>query len=709
MQKNMSYAALGISLLVLMALFGCPGGGGGGPGGLSAKAVSGGIEITWSPSQQADVTGYNVYRSTESGQLGTKINPTLITSTSYKDENVQNGAIYYYTVRSVDANGNEDQNTAQASASAQTQAPQDLQISIDGGKEYASSPDVTLYLSAQGAAECRYSNDATTWSDWSAYAAQKSWTLSDGDGMKDVYYQCKDDVGNTAVPTSAAIHLDTNEPTITIHSPGSGQSYARTFNLTFTVDDPVFSTVTCSGDLDGSAIAIGVIDSGKQDTTQVTASTGQHTLKLTCKDQLHTATQSVTFNVVEKPDVQIHIESGSGYVDTRHVTIDVMASGADECRFENGGEGWSGWQPYTQSIQWTLTSGEGTKYVYAECRKDGYISNMVYDTVVLDTTPPPYISIEINNGDEWTNSRDVKLGLYCYAADQCRYSNEGGPWSGWSSYTTKKSWQLSSGDGDKTVYYECKDSNGKSLGKADAEISYSKKEPNPPSSMSIKINGGESHTSDPDVTLALYAKNANECRFKNEVGSWTGWYAYSTSRDWTLSDGGGKKTVYYQCRNDYGNQDTHATIYLDTGPPPPVDDLSASVDGDDVHLSWGRVEDDGSGIAYYNVYRSNTDLGLFSKIGTSKRTTYEDTGLSPGNYAYDVRAVDQSGAEGPRSNGATADVKGSDEPGGDVDKHGCKGSAGYTWCEPLKKCVREWEEPCPLTGEEGPGPEMPDE
>jgi len=35
--------------------------------------------------------------------------------------------------------------------------------------------------------------------------------------------------------------------------------------------------------------------------------------------------------------------------------------------------------------------------------------------------------------------------------------------------------------------------------------------------------------------------------------------------------------------------------------------------------------------------------------------------------------------------------------GGDRDEHGCIGSAGYTWCEPKKKCLRKWEEPC--TGE----------
>lgn len=38
--------------------------------------------------------------------------------------------------------------------------------------------------------------------------------------------------------------------------------------------------------------------------------------------------------------------------------------------------------------------------------------------------------------------------------------------------------------------------------------------------------------------------------------------------------------------------------------------------------------------------------------------------------------------------------------GNDSDGHGCKGSAGYTWCEPLQKCIRPWEQNCtaPLLG-----------
>jgi len=32
--------------------------------------------------------------------------------------------------------------------------------------------------------------------------------------------------------------------------------------------------------------------------------------------------------------------------------------------------------------------------------------------------------------------------------------------------------------------------------------------------------------------------------------------------------------------------------------------------------------------------------------------------------------------------------------GGDSDEHGCKASAGYSWCEEKQKCLRTWEEPC---------------
>jgi len=32
--------------------------------------------------------------------------------------------------------------------------------------------------------------------------------------------------------------------------------------------------------------------------------------------------------------------------------------------------------------------------------------------------------------------------------------------------------------------------------------------------------------------------------------------------------------------------------------------------------------------------------------------------------------------------------------GNDIDAHGCKGSAGYSWCQTKQKCLRAWEEKC---------------
>jgi hypothetical protein len=36
--------------------------------------------------------------------------------------------------------------------------------------------------------------------------------------------------------------------------------------------------------------------------------------------------------------------------------------------------------------------------------------------------------------------------------------------------------------------------------------------------------------------------------------------------------------------------------------------------------------------------------------------------------------------------------------GGDSDEHGCKASAGYSWCEAKGNCIRMWEEDCMCAG-----------
>ena len=87
------------------------------------------------------------------------------------------------------------------------------------------------------------------------------------------------------------------------------------------------------------------------------------------------------------------------------------------------------------------------------------VESSVY-TVKIDATPPS-ASISINDGATYTNSTSVTLSLsysdVLSGVKDCRYRNESCSWTGWESCVSTKSWELTSGDGEKTVYYQVRD------------------------------------------------------------------------------------------------------------------------------------------------------------------------------------------------------------------------------------------------------------
>ena len=85
---------------------------------LTGTGVSNGphsVALSWTAST-SPVVGYNVYRSTTSGGPYTKLNTTLIPSTSYNDQNVQSGMTYYYVATAVNSAGLESAYSNQAVA-----------------------------------------------------------------------------------------------------------------------------------------------------------------------------------------------------------------------------------------------------------------------------------------------------------------------------------------------------------------------------------------------------------------------------------------------------------------------------------------------------------------------------------------------------------------------------------------------------------------
>jgi hypothetical protein len=64
-------------------------------------------ELSWSINVEPDLAGYRVYRSEQEGVRGTLLTPELLPSPAYRDNSVESGHRYWYTVTAVDRSGNE--------------------------------------------------------------------------------------------------------------------------------------------------------------------------------------------------------------------------------------------------------------------------------------------------------------------------------------------------------------------------------------------------------------------------------------------------------------------------------------------------------------------------------------------------------------------------------------------------------------------------
>jgi GH35 family endo-1,4-beta-xylanase len=84
------------------------------PTGLIATAGSKSISLAWNNNTEADMNGYNAYRSTTQGGGYAKLNSSLLTSANYTDSGLTNGVPYYYVVTAVDKANHESSHSSEA-------------------------------------------------------------------------------------------------------------------------------------------------------------------------------------------------------------------------------------------------------------------------------------------------------------------------------------------------------------------------------------------------------------------------------------------------------------------------------------------------------------------------------------------------------------------------------------------------------------------
>ncbi|MFA6243062.1 MAG: DUF3466 family protein, partial [Candidatus Hydrogenedentales bacterium] len=188
-------------------------------------------------------------------------------------------------------------------------------------------------------------------------------------------------------------------------------------------------------------------------------------------------------------------------------------------------------------------------------------------------TAPTVSAFSLNNGSLATTSRTVTLNNAC-ANNPTQYTaSESAGFAGatWKSYSTAPTFVLSSGDGDKTVYFKVKNSAGQS-NVSSATIALS--ELILPEITAFSINNGADSTLSRTVTLNNTCTNGPTHYMASEASDFSGasWEAYATAPSFTVSAGAGTKTVYFKVKNVSGESEAEdESITLSS--PPAMQDL----------------------------------------------------------------------------------------------------------------------------------------
>ena len=240
-------------------------------------------------------------------------------------------------------------------------------------------------------------------------------------------------------------------------------------------------------------------------------------------------------------------------------------------------------------------------------------------SIVSDRTAPTGTSVSINRGDTYTNSASVTLALGATDASEMMISEQSSfDGASYETYTTIRSFTLSSGDGIKTIYVKYKDAIGNESSAVSDTIVL---DTAAPTGTGISINSGDTYTNSPSVTLTLDATGASEMMIsENSDFSGASYETYAASKAFTLSSGDGEKTVYVKYRDAVGNVADVVSDSIELDTTAPTVEITTSV-SDPTNAAIIPVtitfSEDVTGFDVSDISVGNGSAGSFSGSGTT--------------------------------------------------------------------------------------------
>ena len=348
-------------------------------------------------------------------------------------------------------------------------------VKINNGVDFTNSLAANLNLACDdgpdsiGCADMRFSNDNVIWTAWQAFAATRAWTLPAGDGVKTVYVQYRDRLGNQSPSYSDTITLDTTGPPGTI-SIENGQSCTFSRNITL--------YLTCTGCMEMRFYDYFTHNwtlwepfaTTKPWTIGGMADPVEFPICVEFKEPAGNTTpacDNILLDSTPQPTGSVVINDQNYFTHTPAValalTCSEACSGCSDMRFSADNVSWTAWEPFAAAKTLNLSGPDGMKTVYAEFRSAAGYTLTTQDEIFLDTVPPVG-TVTINGGAPTVAGTSVNLTLTCSdAVSQCgqmRFSNDNSIWSEWQAYYSPKTWSLTGGDGLKRVFAQFRDAAG---------------------------------------------------------------------------------------------------------------------------------------------------------------------------------------------------------------------------------------------------------
>ncbi len=436
--------------------------------------------------------------------------------------------------------------------------------------------------------------------------------------------------GGTIVGTATVDLTAPSSPSLSIDG-GSSATTSRNVNLTISATGATKIKVSNFANFTGATWE--TYSTSKQ--WQLTSGDGTKTVYINFRDSAGTNTStsdSITLDTnLSTPSLSIN--SGDSATNNLTVTLSITASDATGMKVDNNTDfnNMSSWISKTSTYTFTLPIGaDGTRTVYLRVKDDAGNVKTTSDSITVDRTAPTNLQFSINDDASYTNNQTVSLSISASGSPQTIWlSNTGSSYQSMD-YSTTVSWNLSTGDGAKTVYCKVSDAAGNN---ASTSASITLDTINPSAVTLDSPSTAETLTSqEPTFSWSNPNQQSQTRQFTIQIlqtgtvkqSSTTNASTTSYTAD-TLAEGtySWKVTVYDMANNSATTSQQSFTISIDglAIPPPTYPTASAHVNDTTPRLRWSQVS--GQGTVYYDYKYGNSSQNLTNTGSTTN--LYIDT------------------------------------------------------------------------------------